>query len=125
LAHPIAIQEAAAKLQKRGHNVFTSLGPKGFRFVIDETHSYTADEMIALANSDKHPGAERKPAGEWKPVREGKVIDGCISALQMVDSADNVHYGIGWWSAQTHVWNITARPQHDGDLTVVAWLALP
>lgn len=78
MAYPVAIQNAAAKLQKRGHTLFTSVGPKGFRFVIDETHSYTAERLIELANGESHREVEQEPAEGWKPVREGNVLDGCI-----------------------------------------------
>ena len=46
-------------------------------------------------------------------------------ALKLVDSRNNISYGIGWYNAREKRWWITADPQPGTEWDVAEWVALP
>lgn len=51
-------QEAGKILGRKGHKLYTVVGPKGFQCLVDGTYNYTADEIVMLAKSGRPPGTK-------------------------------------------------------------------
>jgi hypothetical protein len=49
-------KEAADKLRKQGHNIFTVMGQKGFSARVDDSYSYTAEQLVFLVENGLKPG---------------------------------------------------------------------
>jgi hypothetical protein len=57
-SHPVDFQEAGNILGRKGHKLFTIVGPKGFQVLVDDTYTYAADEIVLLARSGRPPGTK-------------------------------------------------------------------
>jgi hypothetical protein len=49
-------REAADTLKKQGHKIFTMSGDKGFRTLVDDTYSYTPEQLSFLVQNRLKPG---------------------------------------------------------------------
>jgi hypothetical protein len=49
-------KEAAEKLTRRCHKLFTVVGDKGFIALVDDAYSYTAEQLIFLVENGLRPG---------------------------------------------------------------------
>jgi hypothetical protein len=49
-------KQAADRLRKQGHKIFTMTGDKGFIVTVDDSYSYTAEQLIFLVENSLPPG---------------------------------------------------------------------
>lgn len=56
IEYKVDYKEAAEKLTRQGHKVFSVVGDKGFIALVDDTYSYTAEQLIFLVKSKLRPG---------------------------------------------------------------------
>jgi hypothetical protein len=49
-------KQAADKLRKRGHRIFSVVGNKAFVARVDDTYNYTAEQLIFLVENGLNPG---------------------------------------------------------------------
>jgi hypothetical protein len=62
---------------------------------------------------------------QWTPVSRRMPYDRQLVLRKMVDEHQDVHFGIGWYEHEKQEWVITARPNVDASLQVIAWVAVP